>query len=384
MLRGFQRVLGIAVLLACSAGESRAQYYGGYGGYGWGGWGGGTGTVQGSIARGLGAYNIGAGIYNEDTAVANSINADTIMRWNEYMFLSQQEANRREYVRRQRQMRRDANSGDELYKRVRDNPQEGDIDNGDALNAILDQITNPKIHSTALRFIKDPIDAKAIREIPFENASEAVTLSLSQLTGEDGWPPALQGPTFEPERRAYQDAVNRAVKEDEQGQLTPDTIQGVNVAAANLRAKLEANKPPDRVEYVNAVSYIRTLLGMARMLEKPQVDKILAELDSVKSTTVGNLLGFMHTYNLRFAPATTPPQREVYRGLYAIMDPARDRILKDAGLDQGDAAAALTPDRRRAASDFFSGMQLDHLAPRPNNDANNNNNTNNNNNNNRP
>jgi len=365
MLRGFRRVLGIAILLALSAGESRAQYYGGYGGYGWSGWGGGA-TPLGNIARGLGAYNVGAGVYNEDTAIANSVNADTIERWNEYMFLSQQEANRRAYLRRQRQLQRDANSGDSLYKRVRDTPQEGDIDNGDALNAILDQLNNPKIHSTALRLINDPIDAKAVREIPFENASEAVTLSLSQLTGEDGWPPALQGPAFEAERKAYQDAVTRAVKEDEEGQLSPQTLQAVNVAAAQLRAKLEANKPADRVEYINAVNYIKTLLGMARMLEKPQVDKILAELDSVKQTTVGSLLGFMHTYNLRFAPASTPTQREVYRNLYALMDPARDRILKDAGIDQDDKAAP-APDRRRAASDFFSGMHLQHLEPRSNN-----------------
>jgi len=365
MLRGFQRVLGIAILLALFAGESRAQFYGGYG---WSGWGGGA-TPQGNIARGIGAYDVGAGVYNEKTAEANAINADTVERWNEYMFLSQQEANRRAYLRRQRKLQRDANSGDSLYKRVRDNPQEGDILNGDALNAILDQITNPKIHSTALRLIKDPIDAKAIREIPFENASEAVTLSLSQLTGEEGWPPALQGPAFAAERKAYQDAVNRAVQEDEEGQLSPQTLQAVNIAAAQLRAKLEANKPADRTEYINGVNYIKTLLGMARMLEKPQVDKILAELDSVKQTTLGSLLGFMHNYNLRFAPANTPAQREVYRNLYAILDPARDRILKDAGVEEGDRAA-LANDRRKAPADFFSGMRLEHLEPRSNNDAN--------------
>src|SRR4051794_14494121 len=83
MLRGFQRVLGIAILLALFAGESRAQVYGGYG---WSGWGGGA-TPQGNIARGIGAYDIGAGVYNEDTAIANSINANTVERWNEYMFL---------------------------------------------------------------------------------------------------------------------------------------------------------------------------------------------------------------------------------------------------------------------------------------------------------
>jgi hypothetical protein len=352
------------VVLALATGEAQAQY----GLYGWGGWGGGGSTVQGDVARGLGFYNMGAGIYNEDTAVANSINADTIMRWNEYMFLSQQEANRREYLRRARIMKRDGQSGDAIYKRVLENPGERDIHDGDALNAILDQVTNPKIHSTALRLIRDPISSKAIREIPFQNASEAVTLSLDQLSGEGAWPIALQGPTFAEERKAYQDAIDKAVKEDEEGTLTPQTLQEVNATTSRLRAKLEANKPADKAEYREAINHIKALVGMSRMLDKPQVDKILAELDSVKDTTLGSLLGFMHTYNLRFGPATNIAQRSVYENLYPIMAAARDRILKDAEAG-GDGNPPLARDNRRAATDFFQGMHLEHLAPRSSNNA---------------
>jgi hypothetical protein len=368
MLRGFQRALGMSIVLALAAGEARAQYYGGYGGYGWGGWGGGGGTVQGSIARGLGAYNVGAGVYNLDTAQANSINADTIMRWNEFMFLSQQEANKREYLRKERMVHRDAAAGDAFHKRILESPDAHDIENGDALNAILSQLTNPKIHSTALRLIRSPVGGKAIRVIPFENASEAVTISLSQLTGEGGWPLALQGETFAPERKAYQDAIAKAVKEDEEGALSSGTLQSVTDATSKLRAKLEANKPAEKAQYVEAINYIKSLFGMARMLEKPQVDKILSELDTVKETSLGSLLGFMHTYNLRFGPAKTPEQRVVYTNLYPIMDEARDRILKD----QGDTANGNTPLSRtdsRAASDFYQGMHLEHLAPRSGTDA---------------
>jgi hypothetical protein len=348
------------VVLALAAGEARAQYSWDYSPYGWGGWGG--STVQGDIARGLGYYNIGAGIYNRDTAVANSINADTIMRWNEYLYESQQVANRREYLRRERMIKRAGETADTILKRIRENPEPRDIHNGDALNAILDQLTNPKIHSTALRLIKTPVSGKAIREIPFENASEAVTLSLDQLTGEGSWPPALRGPTFAEERKAYQEAIDKAVKEDEQGTLSAQTIQEVNAAMARLRAKLEANKPANPRLYVEAINYIKALMGMARMLEKPQVEKLLAELDSVKETTLGSLLGFMHTYNLRFAPATTPGQRTVYENLYPIMAEARDRVLKEA-------EAAANGNNSRSATDFFQGMHLEHLEPRSSRDA---------------
>src|SRR5215467_12450720 len=116
----FRWAFGLAIVLALTASDARAQFYGGFGGYGgWGGWGGGS-TVQGDFARGAGYYAMGAGMYNLSTAQAASINADTIMRWNEYMFLSQQEANKREYLRRARIMKRDAKSGDDIYTRIRD------------------------------------------------------------------------------------------------------------------------------------------------------------------------------------------------------------------------------------------------------------------------
>ena len=73
------------------------------GDHGWGGWG--ASTVGGDMARGMGVFAAGAGIYNKQTAVADSINADTLMRWNEYVYTSQQIRNDRF---RARQMRKPA------------------------------------------------------------------------------------------------------------------------------------------------------------------------------------------------------------------------------------------------------------------------------------
>jgi hypothetical protein len=348
----------MAIILALTAGEARAQYYGGYGPWGWGGWAGGS-TVQGDIARGLGFFELGAGAYNEATARANAINADTIMRWNEYMFLAQQEANRREYLRMARRMRRDAAAGEAMYKRVRDNPDDPDITNGDALNAILDQLSDPRVHSSALRSIRTPIIGKVIREIPFENASEAVTLTLEKLTGEEGWPPALQGEAFAPERQAYREAIARAVKEDEEGKLSPQTLQEVDQALSRLRAKLEANRPPDPRQYAEAADFLKALTAMSRMLKKPDVARIIAELESARETTLGSLLAFMHAYNLRFGPATTAEQREIYRNLYPLMAEARDRVLKGAGVAANGVGPVARDDRN--AVDFFQGLHLEHL-----------------------
>ncbi len=361
MHQGFRWTLGMGILLALGASEGKAQYYGGYGGYGWGGWGGGS-TVQGDIARGLGYYNMGAGIYNEDTAVANSINAQTIMSWNQYMYLSQQEANRKEYMRLARRQQKNVEALNNISDRLHNNPEPRDIENGDALNAALDDLTDPKVHGSALRLVRNPVPGKAIRQIPFENASEAVTLSLDQLTGPKAWPDALQGEFFAPERKAVEDAIDAAVKEDEEGTLSPTTIDRVYDAASRLTAKLKANPPDDKVKLNQAQGYIKTLLGMARMLQKPEVGKVLAELDSVKETTLGSLLGFMHAYNLRFGPASNAEQRAVYVSLYPMLDEARDKMTKD--LEPSKDGNTLARSNPKVPTDFFQGMKLEHLEPR--------------------
>jgi hypothetical protein len=365
MQRVFRVALGVVIVLALADGEARAQYYGGYGPWGWGGWAGGS-TVQGDIARGLGYFNIGAGIYNEETARANAINADTIMRWNEYMFLAQQEANRREYLRRQRLMRRDAAAGEAMLKRVREHPDVHDITNGDALNAILDQLSDPRIQSSSLRLLKTPISREAIREIPFEIASEAVAITLDRLTGEENWPPALQGEPFAPERKAYREAIAKALKEDEEGKISPETLRAVNDAVSRLRAKLEANKPADPAQYAEAANFLKALTAMTRMLQDPDMSKILADLDSVKETTLGSLLAFMHAHNLRFGPATTDAQRTVYRNLYPVLAEARDRVLKEAGI--GPDGHEPVARNERNAVDFFQGLHLENLDRRPSRD----------------
>ena len=271
------------------------------------------------------------------------------------------EANQRESLRRKRMMKlsNDAFTADQT--RVRENPEARDIENGDALNAILDQLTNPKVHSTALRMIKDPVDSKTLREIPFVNASEAVTISLDELTGEGDWPLALRGEAFANARKAYTEVIDKAVKEDEEGTLSAETLAQVENAGSALRAKLEEKRSSfSPVEYAEAANYIKALIAMSRMLQKPAVDKILTELDKVKKTSLGSLLTFMHAYNLRFAPPKTAAQRAVYIDLYPHMDAARDRILKDLKDAGADTSAPLSRDDRYAIG-HYSALKLEPL-----------------------
>lgn len=371
MLRNSRLVLGLVVTMTIAAGDAHAQYGypGGYGGYGWGGWGGSGSTVQGSIAQGLGYYAMGAGQYNLDTAQATSINADTVMRWNNWMYQSQMEANRLEYARLAALQKRDSSTGEALYQRFRDNPTTADIEHGDALNVILDQLTDPRIHSSALRLARTKLNGEDVDDIPFVHASDAVVISMHKLLKQDDWPIALRDDDYAPLRKAYQDALAKALDEDTKGDLTPKTAAAVKNAVSDLHDALEKSPPTDRLQLAEARDYIKGLTGISRMLERPNVGKVIGELEKIKTTSVGHLLGFMHSYNLRFGVARTDREKVVYRELYPILDVERDRILKEA---EGTSSPVASNSGHKP-TDFFRGMDSDTVKgkvappPRPNN-----------------
>ena len=91
------------------------------------------------------------------------------------------------------------------------------------------------------------------------------------------------------------------------------------------------------------------------MLEKPNIGPALIELRKIQDTMIGNLLGFMHFYNLRFGPAKTVPEKRAYQQLFAILDATRDQVLAEAKLDR--SARALQAGSAKAATDFFQDLE---------------------------
>ena len=361
MHRRFPIALGLATLLTLSATTASAQFYGGYGGarYGWGGWG---ATPQGDIARGMGMYAQGMGQYNVETSQARSINADTMMRWNSYVQASQHALNFEHYARMNKERAQNTAATNAIADRVTNNPNQVDIQHGDALNAILTQLSDPRVHPSALRLARIPLPADWIQEIPFRYASETITLSLHRLTSESDWPLALKADALTAERQAYQKAIDAALAEDKEGDLKPESIQAVRGSIDALRAKLEATTADknDR-DYFEAEKTLRGMTGMARMLESPSVEKTLAALETYPGTTVADLLAFMQMFNLRFAEADEPDEIALYEKLYPLLDAQRDAILKDQAVSNALATPAPAPAPGIAPTQIFHDVPWEHL-----------------------
>jgi hypothetical protein len=206
---------------------------------------------------------------------------------------------------------------------------------------------------------KTPISPAAIREIPFEWDSEAITVCLDQMTGNDSLPPALMLPTYLDERTALHAAVQPALAEDAKGEVSAATRKHIDETVSSFRSKFMKNTPDFDPGYQDTLAYFTTMASLNRLLSDPSMKAFLAQFDDDKERTAGDLVAFMNAYNLRFGPATSERQIEIYSRLV----PAITAIRDEPSTDKAEPSA---PDRtgeglRSAAKSAFKWMSWDQL-----------------------
>ena len=207
---------GLTLLIAMSTISSTANaqwmYPGGYGGYGMSKWGADPGA---GYMAGLGSFARGQGVYQLEKAKADAINADTMIKWNKALRARQRPSAKRS--RRKRPGRRPgARPGARERADRRDDPQQ---------RALSRSSTSTRPSARTGRS-KTPLSSAAIREIPFEWDSEAITICLDQMTGQGFAPrrpdgaevsPATAMPSTRPSsRRSSEDAKGERLAGDQQ------------------------------------------------------------------------------------------------------------------------------------------------------------------------
>ncbi len=369
LMRGnnMSRLTRLAIAYGCAiwamqSGLAQAQwgYPGGFGGCGWMGWG--VGTAEGDIARGMGSFLMGAGFYNESTAVADSINTDTIMRWNEYVHEAQENLNRKRALRTAQARERTSNLNDAIMTRLRDTPEPREIFQGSALNVALEDLNDPRIYIKALQGAKVKIGGEKIRIIPFRYNPAALTLSLHQLATST-FPPALSTPEFAAEREALK-ALDQQITDQVADDKEPDpaTVKKLLGTIYAAEEKLAKTPPANALQRKQAETFLKAMHGLVVMLKAPSLDPVLAGVEKRPNATLGELLSFMSAFNLRFGPASTPQQRELYRELHALLVQLRNQVAPAL------ASTAAPKLNGHETEDFFSPMSLEDLkkkAPKP-------------------
>jgi hypothetical protein len=347
MNRNITIVTGLLIGLNLLAPSASAQwgYPTGYGGYGMSKWG--ADPASGYMA-GLGSYARGQGVYQEDKAKADAINVDTMIKWNKALRARQKalrEENRKKAIK------------DEAAREVR--VERLELRDGTTLNNLLLQVLDADPGVVQSGRAKNVISAAAIREIPFEWDSEAITICIDQMTASDALPPVLMRPSYVDLRNALHSAVQVALDEDARGTVSSATSKRIAEAVSKFRAEFLKTSSDFELGYMDALDYFTVMASLSRLLNDPSMQAFLKQLDNGQERTVGDLIVFMNSHNLRFGAATTDHQIAIYEGLVPVLT-----AIRDAPATQSSASS--TPDHTgkgliSAAKEAFKSMSWEQL-----------------------
>ncbi len=293
-------------------------------------------TFQGDYLRGVGMASFGMGIYNYDTAMANSINTNTAMQLNEYVYACLMNENKKNAEHRAALFQREKDLFGQVQDRIMKSPEARDVQTGDALNSILKRLNGPAVSESALREDSVPLSVGEVKCIPFKLAEKGIrSFSMLRLTakGAGNWPIAFQDHRFDKQVRGYELALDNALEQQYHSAMQDSAIQGLMNAVDNLDARLDEvqGASADRL-YIEAKNRLKELRDTIEMLKTFKLEKALGDLDRYSGTTVNDLRVFMRNHNLQFADATTPEERNLYPDLYTKLKMQLEKVGGGAGV----------------------------------------------------
>lgn len=288
-------------------------------------------TPQGDYLRGLGIELMGEGLYNRNTAEAESINANTFMRLDRYWAsvfnsIKEEYLDRRSAIRANRLLNRE-----KTRQRLAENPEPADVLRGDSLNKLMDDLLDKKLTESAFRYAEVPIPAGLVRKIPFKLAEEGVTISMARILP-DGkkWNIAFQDDRCLGDRRIYEQAVDRALGQAIEGHIQDGTIEMLEQAINGLERRLnDGTLPRTDKRYVEGKKQLDELRKIPQQLKITKVENVIGEIDKYGGMNVNDLRHFMEKYKLRFDVASTTEELALYPELYATLVQQRDALNGD-------------------------------------------------------
>ena len=313
--------IALVAILVLSPSDTAAQRYReGYGGFG-------SASASGDIARGEGMWFAGLGQFNLSTAMASSINVDTSIRWNQYVYRSIEQDLHNKHLHRM--ARKDRNNA--LYRksleRIFEQPTQSDLRSGDALNFVLMQLLDPRISPSSFRRTEVSLTGDVIRKIPFHYAQRAATFSIERMIGKREWPLVLRNEAFAQQRKDYERAVDTVIELGVEKELTVNAVLELerSITAFSQRVD-EIVAPSHSDDHRQASQHLKGLREIPRMLNERPIERVIAEIETYSGTSVGDLLGFMQRHNLRFGVADSPVERELYATLFQSLLWQREKL----------------------------------------------------------
>ena len=194
-----------------------------------------------------------------------------------------------------------------ILSRIRDKPEERDLQNGDALNALMEAMNDPRVQESSFRSARVALPADVVRQIPFRIEAEGAEFSMQRLQprGVSKWPVAFQDDRFNHERKAYERAVDAALEQQIEGKMSFEVIQGVRDAVEGLSRALDTAPSPERKQHIARpgsgsarLQKMAELLGSKRGRARGRRDRHLFRHDGQRPANL---------HARQQAPASPPP-----------------------------------------------------------------------------
>lgn len=304
---------------------------------------------QAEALKAQGQFLRGAAWYELNSSKARAVDAKTakaIYEWNREVYDDYRKARAERLGARknltkaqQEQAKRDM---EEKEVRLRTSPTSDDIVRGDALNAVVVDLSDPAITEAQWRYAKVPLpEGISIRTLVFQyvpnmkagagTRTSAGLLALGRLDAAGHWPLYLPANKLAKERTDYEAAYRTIRDQCLHGELNIESVDRLDRAIDALKAKAATEVPAQRGYRAYAARFVDDIRSSAQIFDAGTValaqELIVDTQYGRDAQTVGELLAFMRKYRLLFASAEQRPEdTDNYRKLYSLLRQQKDAL----------------------------------------------------------
>jgi hypothetical protein len=198
-------------------------------------------------------------------------------------------------------------------RRSLNNPPQGEIWSGVALNTILEALQRDSVPVSLRPII--PLSADTLAHINATSGATAGSIGLIKDGGKLPWPLSLKRGDFGSDRGKMDELASKALVEAGRGTVQPETVQEMTSTLENMREALKQRVDDIPIsDYMSGKRFLTELEDTISALQDPNISKQVSRSWS-KANSVSELVEQLTRQGLKFA-AATPGDEPSYSSLY--------------------------------------------------------------------
>lgn len=216
----------------------------------------------------------------------------------------------------------------EQLRRSLNDPPVTEIWSAKTLNEILADVQKRQAGGSGIRGPDIPLDESIVGHINVSTGVSTASIGPLKSGGKLSWPVLLKNSYYKEDRDRMNELAPKVLREAADGNLEPDTINGMTESINNLYALLKSQiRDVPSNQYIAAKRYVNELNDAVKVLQSDEASKFVTRSLSAKGNSVGELVDNMTKQGLKFAAATSGDQT-AYTALHSAM------VQYDMGLTQ--------------------------------------------------